>query len=289
LHFAFPSTIGIVSLLFRIIMSRIAVAQMVSSTNVEANLRQAGSLIEQAAQNQAKLLVLPENFAFMGHHETDKLRVAEEFGTGPIQSCMSDFARQNKLWIIAGTIPIKINDDRRVHSRLIVFDDNGEQVAFYDKIHLFDVRVSDVEAHKESDSVMPGDKVVCVDTPVARIGLSVCYDLRFPELYRQLTEQGAELLVAPSAFTKTTGKAHWQILLRARAIENLCYVAAANQGGRHENTRETFGHSMIVEPWGSVLESTTVGQDLIISELDLNRLHKIRKQFPCNQHHILRG
>lgn len=234
-------------------MTRVAIVQMNSRANIEENLNQLPDFFAKAQKDQAKLLVLPENFAFMGFNEADKLAVAERDGDGKIQRFVSKLAKQFKLWVIAGTIPLQSDDPRRVKSSSLVYDSGGQRVARYDKIHLFDVRVSREEAHRESLTVSPGKEVVVVETPVGKIGLSVCYDLRFPELYRQLILKGAEIVSIPSAFTAVTGKAHWEILLRARAIENLCYVLAPNQGGVHENGRKTHGHSMIIEPWGKKL------------------------------------
>lgn len=267
-------------------MTRIALAQMISSTRIEENLKQVELLMNDALHSEAKLVVLPENFAFMGMQEQDKLQIAEIYGQGPIQSKISQLAKKTGLWIVAGTIPLKgIGAKARASS--IVYDDKGFVVARYDKIHLFDVRVSDAEAHKESATVERGSDLIVVDTPVGKIGLTVCYDLRFPELYQQLVVKGAQLFTIPSAFTATTGLAHWEVLLRARAIENLSYVLAANQGGHHENGRDTYGHSMIVEPWGSVVKDQKEGTGLVIADIDLQRMKQIRQQFPCIEHHVL--
>ncbi len=232
------------------------------------------------------MLALPENFAFMGLKETDKLRLAEKYGSGEIQDKISQLAKQYDLWVIAGTLPVQ-GLDGKVRSSCLVFDNNGRCTARYDKIHLFDVRVSAQEAHQESLTVERGDEIVVVDTPVGRIGLTVCYDLRFPELYQQLIRRGAELLSVPSAFTAVTGVAHWEVLLRARAIENLAYVIAPNQGGLHENNRQTYGHSMIVEPWGKVIAKQEAGAGMITADIDIQRLQQLRRQFPSNEHHVL--
>ena len=219
-------------------MANLALVQMNSSASVKKNLDELEKLLAQARDEHIDLVALPENFAFMGLKETDKLAIAESFGHGEIQQAISRLAKQYNLWILAGTIPIKTASDR-VRASCLVYDNQGKCAARYDKIHLFDVRVSETEAHQESLTIEPGDELVVVDTPVGRIGLSVCYDLRFPELYRQLVLKGAELLSVPSAFTAVTGAAHWDVLLRARAIENLCYVLAPNQSGLHENGRKT--------------------------------------------------
>lgn len=267
-------------------MSRAAVLQMVSSSNVKDNLQWLDPFFSKACEEGAELLVLPENFAFMGQNETDKLVVAEKFGDGEIQLTLKNLAKRYGLWVIAGTIPLK-KLTRRVSASCLVYDNHGVCVARYDKIHLFDVRVSAEELHQESFTIVPGDKLVVVDTPVGRVGLSICYDVRFPELYHQLVLQGAELLAVPAAFTAVTGRAHWDVLLRARAIENLCYVLASNQGGTHTNGRVTYGHSMIVEPWGNVVSEQLNETGIIVADIDLPRLQQLRLQFPCNTHHVL--
>lgn len=267
-------------------MTNVAVVQMISSSSIKSNLDVVERFLMNASEKQVSLVVLPENFAFMGIKETDKLQIAESFGAGNIQTIIAGFAKKYKLWIIAGTIPIK-GRDNRVKASNLVFDSQGKCAARYDKIHLFDVRVSEHEAHQESLTIEAGHKPVVVDTPIGRIGLSVCYDLRFPELYQQLMMQGAQLLSVPSAFTAVTGAAHWEVLLRARAIENLCYVLAPNQGGLHDNMRKTWGHSMIVEPWGRILACHPFGEELLVAPIDLQRLQQLRQQFPCNTHHIL--
>ncbi|AHE66735.1 carbon-nitrogen hydrolase family protein [Legionella oakridgensis] len=267
-------------------MSRVAVIQMVSSANVKNNLNQLSEWFADARDEGAKLLVLPENFAFMGMNEKDKFQVAEDYGQGEIQQKIGTLARQYQLWVIAGTMLLKTQGNR-LRSGCLVYDDKGIVVARYDKIHLFDVRVSEQEAHQESLTIEPGSDVVVVDTPIGRVGLSVCYDLRFAELYQQLVMKGAELFTVPSAFTAITGKAHWEVLLRARAIENLCYVLAANQGGLHENGRNTYGHSMIIDPWGRILSRRRQGTGMIVAEIDLQQLHHMRQEFPCLDHHVL--
>jgi nitrilase len=267
-------------------MAIAAVVQMVSSSQVASNLTALQSYFSKAQAAGAKLLVLPENFAFMGKQETDKLAIAEIYGQGELQEAVSKCAKQYKMWVIAGTLPLKGTGDR-ARSSCLVYDDAGKCVARYDKIHLFDVQVSDEEAHQESHTIEPGDKVVVVDTPIGRVGLTVCYDLRFPELYRQLVIQGAEVFSIPSAFTAVTGAAHWDMLCRARAVENLCYVLAANQGGLHDNGRHTYGHSMIVDPWGSVIAEQQKETGVVAADIDLSHLRQLRKMFPCNEHHVL--
>lgn len=270
-------------------MMQVAVVQMVSSANSEENLATLNKLLAQASALGVKLLVLPENFAFMGLHEKDKLIGAEAFGSGKIQQTISKLANQYAMWVIAGTqfIASPTPSQKRVRASSLVYDDQGKCVARYDKIHLFDVRVSQHEAHRESQTIEPGNQLEVVDTPFGKIGLSVCYDLRFPELYRQLVKKGAEIIVIPSAFTFITGMAHWEVLIRARAIENLCYVLAPNQGGTHDNGRKTYGHSMIVDPWGKILNELEYGAGVVDAEIDLKYLHQLREQFPCNEHHVL--
>ncbi|KTD66166.1 carbon-nitrogen hydrolase family protein [Legionella spiritensis] len=267
-------------------MSKVAVVQMVSSASIKENLARVERVLSKARMEQVDLVCLPENFAFMGLRETDKLTVAESYGSGEIQDAISRMAKKFRIWIVAGTIPLK-SSGNRLRAASLVFDDHGLCAARYDKIHLFDVRVSDEEAHQESRTVERGDEIVVVDTPVGRLGLTVCYDLRFPELYQQLVMRGAELFSIPSAFTAVTGAAHWDVLLRARAIENLCYVLAPNQGGQHENGRHTFGHSMIVEPWGKILTQQKKGVGMKTATIDLARLRQLRRQFPCHDHHVL--
>lgn len=267
-------------------MSRVSLIQMVSSAKIAQNLQLIETLLIQAREEQAQLVVLPENYAFMGMNEVDKLQIAEVYGQGPVQDKVSELAKRLGLWIIAGTFPIK-GAGSKTRASCIVYDDQGKSVARYDKIHLFDVRVSAKEAHQESAAIERGTKVIVVDTPIGKVGLSVCYDLRFPELYHQLEMKGAQIFTVPSAFTQVTGLAHWEILLRARAIENQCYVLAPNQGGRHENGRETYGHSMIVEPWGGIVTKMESGPGLITADIDLARLDLLRKQFPCVDHHVL--
>jgi deaminated glutathione amidase len=267
-------------------MRRVAVAQLISSENLDGNLSALDVLFEQSSAEGAQLLVLPENFAFMGRHELDKLAYAESEGAGIIQQTLSNLSREYKIWVVAGTVPLKAPDGR-VWASSLVFDANGVQVARYDKIHLFDVKISDAEKHEESKTYAPGKTPVVIDTPIGRLGLSVCYDVRFPELYRELVNQGAEVFTMIAAFTATTGAAHWHVLLRARAIENMSYMLASNQGGVHANGRETYGHSLIVNPWGEVLSERKHGKGLIFSDIDLEQLHKQRAAFPCLDHRVL--
>jgi predicted amidohydrolase len=267
-------------------MGRVAVMQLVTSTHVQENLKALEPLFAQAAEQGAALVVLPENFSYMGRQDATRIHTAEVEGDGPIQTAVSQLAKRFGLWVVAGTIPL-IGQKHRNRASSLVYDAQGKQVACYDKIHLFDVQVPDGETHQESLAIQPGHTVTVVDTPVGCIGLSVCYDLRFPELYRQLVLKGAQLFTVPSAFTAITGAAHWASLLRARAIENLCYVLAPNQGGLHENGRQTHGHSMIVDPWGEVLTEMGTGPGLLVAETNLSYLQTLRQRFPCNDHHIM--
>lgn len=269
----------------------VAAVQMASGPNLNANLLEAGRLVAQAAEAGAKLVVLPENFALMGLEEEDKLAVREQPGEGPMQAFLARQAAQLGIWLVGGTIPLACADPARVRAACLLYDDQGQQVARYDKIHLFDVDLSERgEQYTESETTEPGpgEGVVCVETPFGRLGLSVCYDLRFPELYRALLDQGMELLALPAAFTAMTGRAHWEILVRARAIENLCYVVAAAQGGYHVNGRETHGDSMVVDPWGNVLDRLPRGSGVILGGIDLDRQARTRRHFPSIEHRRLR-
>ena len=267
-------------------MGLVAAVQMVSSSSIKNNLIALEGYCKRAADEGVVLLALPENFAFMGLDEADKCKQAEVYGRGDIQQTVSRFAERFGLWIVAGTIPLKTKGSR-VTSTCLVYSSDGECQARYDKIHLFDVSVSDKETYQESLTVAPGKDIVTVNTPVGCLGLTVCYDLRFPELYHKLLKEGAEIFVVPSAFTAVTGAAHWEVLLRARAIENLCYVLAPNQGGLHDNGRKTYGHSMIIEPWGGIMNEQLSGDGLILADIDLHRLHLLKNQFPSHKHHVL--
>lgn len=265
----------------------VAAIQMASSPNVGANLLEAERLLEKAASQGAKLAVLPENFALMGKAESDKLAVAEPDGKGPIQEFLSRTAERLKLWLVGGTFPIQSREGK-VRAACLVYDDKGRRVGRYDKIHLFDVSVPGTEErYQESNTIDAGEQPLVVDTPLGRLGLSVCYDLRFPELYRQMAEIGTDLLAVPAAFTARTGVAHWEVLVRARSVENLCYSVAANQGGFHLNGRETFGHSMIVDPWGKVLACLPQGAGVVTAEYDPDRLKNVRMAFPVLEHRKL--
>jgi nitrilase len=261
---------------------------MASGPNVGANLLEAERLIEEAVSRQARLVVLPENFSLMGQTEQDKVNECEQPGSGPVQTFLAEQAARHGIWLVGGTIPLAANDPGKVRGSCLLFDDRGTQVARYDKIHLFDVVLVDSnEQFTESETIEPGNEVVVVDTPFGRMGLSVCYDLRFPELFRQQLQQGMEIVVLPSAFTAFTGRSHWEVLVRARAIENQCYMIAPDQGGYHLNGRETHGHSMIVDPWGTVLNSLGRGPGVVCAEVELGRVRSARRNFPSIDHRRL--
>ena len=263
-------------------MNTVAAIQMTSGHVVEDNLAAAGKLLREAKDRGADLACLPENFSFIGLKDADKLEVAEADGAGPVQKFLSDTARELKLWILGGTTVIKGDSPRRVSNTSLLIDADGRRVARYDKIHLFDVNLPGRdEAYLESRHVTPGRRIVIADTPVGRLGLSVCYDMRFPELYRELMAQGAEWFSMPAAFTVPTGRAHWETLLRARAIENLCYVVAPAQWGTHTSGRETYGDTLIVDYWGQVLERLAKGTGVITAEFDPSKQAETRARFPA--------
>ncbi|HYL00246.1 MAG TPA: carbon-nitrogen hydrolase family protein [Steroidobacteraceae bacterium] len=264
---------------------KVAALQMTSGPEIAANLAQAGALLEDAAAQGARLAVLPENFSFLGLRDADKRTVAETDGAGPVQEFLAASARRLGLWIVGGTIALKSGADGRVAAASLVYDAGGRRVARYDKIHLFDVDIPGrTETYRESANVTPGTRPVVLDTPPGRLGLSVCYDVRFPELYRHLSAAGAQLLSVPSAFTAPTGRAHWETLLRARAIENLCYVIAPAQSGIHPSGRETYGDSMIVDFWGRVLKRVPRGRGCAVAEVDLALQSSVRESFPALRH-----
>src|SRR3984885_14562608 len=263
-------------------MGKVAAIQMTSSHFVADNLVAAGDLLREAKGLGCDIACLPENFSFIGLRDADKLQVAEPDGAGPVQSFLSDTARQLKMWILGGTIVIRGDTERRVANSSLLIDAAGKRVARYDKIHLFDVTIPGRgEQYLESRHVAPGREAVIADTPVGRLGLSVCYDMRFPELYRELVSRGAEWLAMPAAFTVPTGRAHWETLLRARAIENLCYVVAPAQAGLHTSGRETYGDSLIVDYWGQVLSRLAKGTGVITADIDLASQAESRARFPA--------
>lgn len=268
-------------------MSVVAALQMASGEDVGENLRAAAGLIEEAARRGARLAVLPENFAFMGS-DRRRLQIAEPAGAegAPLQGFLSTQARRHGLWLVGGTVPLAAGD--RAAAACLVYDDAGERVARYDKIHLFDVDVpGDDQQYRESRATAGGATPVGVETPLGRLGLAVCYDVRFPELTRRLAASGLDLLALPAAFTAVTGLAHWEVLVRARAIENQCLVVAAGQGGSHPRGRETFGHSMIVDGWGTVLDRLERGAGVVSARFDVQRQQRMRRSFPALEHRRL--
>ncbi|MDQ7074980.1 MAG: carbon-nitrogen hydrolase family protein [Gammaproteobacteria bacterium] len=270
-------------------MSTVAAIQMASGPNVQANLLEAAGLIGNAAEAGAELIVLPENFGMMGMKPEDVLKVMEQPGSGLMQDFLADQAKKYGVWLVGGTVPLSSSDEKRVRQSCLLFDDKGEQVARYDKLHLFDVQIEESgDSYHESSVIEPGNEAVVVDTPFGKLGLAICYDLRFPELFRQLVDKGMEIAAVPSAFTSITGKAHWEPLVRARAIENLSHVVAAAQGGYHINGRATYGHSVIVDPWGSKLAEMSQGVGYVSARLDRERLNSTRKNFPVIEHRRLR-
>ena len=269
--------------------SNVAAIQMTSGTGVAANLAEAERLIRAAAADGAGLVVLPENFALMSKGADEQLALREADGAGPLQFFLARVAAQARVWLVGGTIPLAATDPGRVRAACLVFDDRGRRVARYDKIHLFDVHVPGADEHyQESAAIEPGEAVVVIDSPWGRLGIAVCYDLRFPELFRRMQERGLEVLALPAAFTATTGKAHWETLVRARAIENLAFVVAAAQGGVHPNGRETYGYSMVVDPWGQVLAQRPSGSGFAASDLDRDFQGAVRRNFPALAHRRLK-
>jgi predicted amidohydrolase len=263
---------------------RVAAVQMVSTPRVDENLRTAATLIAEAVAGGAALVALPEYFPIMGISDADKVRVREFDGHGPIQDFLAASAREHAIWLIGGSLPLLAEQPEKVLNSCLAYNPQGQRVARYDKIHLFGFRQGD-ECYDESATIEAGRQVVGFATPFGRVGLSICYDLRFPELYRALGV--TDLLVIPAAFTETTGRAHWEILLRARAIENQCYVLAVAQAGRHENGRETHGNSMLIDPWGVIIARQAKGPGVIIGELDPNRLAEVRANLPALGHRVM--
>jgi nitrilase len=258
---------------------------MASGPNVKANLAEAEKLIKIAVQQGAELVVLPENFAIMGLTEADKVKIAEEPGSGLLQDFLKEQATRHGIWLVGGTVPISSEESGKVFAACLLISSQGEQVARYDKIHLFDVTIeASNESYTESETIAAGDQIVVVDTPFGRLGLAVCYDLRFPELFRSMVEQKMEICALPSAFTSLTGKVHWESLLRSRAIENLSFMIAADQGGYHVGGRETHGDSMIVDPWGHVLNRLPHGTGVVVADIDIAKLERTRKMFPALEH-----
>lgn len=270
----------------------IAAIQMVSGTAVEANLETATRLIAEAADRGAQLIALPEYFCLMGRKDTDKLAVREKVGSGPIQDCLAQAARRHHVWIVGGTLPVEVDGvTDRIRNTTFVYAPDGTVAARYDKIHLFGF-TKGAEHYDEARTIAAGSEPVAFeatlrDQPI-RVGLSICYDVRFPELYRHFGASGApDLMIVPAAFTYTTGSAHWEILLRARAIENQCYVLASAQGGVHENGRRTWGHSMLIDPWGEIVDELAEGEGVVVGAIDPARIAEVREILPALKHRVL--
>ena len=262
----------------------VAAIQMVSSANVTENLKQAAELIRQAAQAGAGLIALPEYFCFMGETDRDKLAIKEEPGQGLIQDFLSRQAALHGVWLAGGTLPLACPEPERVFNSTFVYAPDGRPIARYDKIHLFSFK-KDAESYDESIAICPGDQVQAFDAPCGRVGLSICYDLRFPEIYRAMGP--LNLILVPAAFTYTTGAAHWELLLRVRAIENQCYVLAPAQGGRHVNGRRTWGHSMLIDPWGEIIHVLPEGPGVVSGNIALQRIAEVRRALPALRHRVM--
>jgi len=261
------------------VRTKVAAIQMVSGADVPGNLAAAGRLVAAAAAEGARLVALPENFYLIGRHESDKVKAREREGGGPIQDFLADAARRNRVWLLGGTAPIEAEDEGRILSASLLYDDTGRRVARYDKMHLFRFDGGAGEHYDEARTLEPGARVVAVTSPFGRLALSICYDVRFPELYRSLGE--FDLVFVPSAFTVPTGQAHWELLLRARAVENQAYVIAPAQGGLHESGRRTYGHTMIVDPWGEVLALRPEGEGVVAAEVDSDKIREVRAALPA--------
>ncbi|NVM76426.1 nitrilase [Duganella sp. SG902] len=262
----------------------VAAVQMISSPSVEENIATARRLVGQAAKDGAQLVLLPEYWAIMGLNDSDKVKVAEPLGGGPIQDFMAGLARELGIWLIGGTLPLASDDPEKVINTTLVYNPQGEHVGRYDKIHLFGF-TKGTESYNESKTIVPGQHVGTFEAPFGKVGMSVCYDLRFPELFRAMGP--VSLIVVPAAFTYTTGMAHWEILLRARAIENQCYVLAAAQGGTHPNGRRTWGHSMLIDPWGAVKSVLAEGEGVVAGEIDLGYMQGVRESLPALKHRTM--
>jgi predicted amidohydrolase len=263
--------------------ARLAAIQLISGPDVQTNLDQAGALIGAAAQQGADLVLLPEYFSLISANETDKVSLREKPGEGIVQNFLADTAREHGVWVIGGSVPLEASDSQHVRNSSLVFNPQGEQVARYDKIHLFSFHRGE-ESYDEARTIEPGADIVCFEAPFGRVGLSICYDLRFPELYRRMGP--VDLIVVPAAFTATTGQAHWEVLLRARAIENQCYVLACGQGGEHPSGRKTFGHSMLIDPWGEILSALASGPGVVCGEFDPARIAAARECLPALRHRL---
>jgi len=265
-----------------------AAVQMTSGLDVAANVATARRLVREAAAQGAKLAVLPENFALMALKERDKRAIGETDGDGPVQNQLAECARESGVTLVAGTFPVRVPGEERVAAASLVYGPDGNRIGRYDKIHLFDVNVPDAaESHRESAGMVPGRGIGVFDTPAGRLGVAVCYDLRFPELFRRMVDQGAQAFVVSAAFTVPTGEAHWHLLLRARAVENLCALVASAQVGTHQNGRQTYGHSAIIDCWGRVLAELPAGEGVALADVDFERQARVRVEFPALEHRVL--
>lgn len=261
----------------------IAALQYCSTDKPVRNLEVIERLVKRAVLQEAKLIVLPENALFMGNSLQSQVAHAEPLGQGVLQDSLSKLAKNYSVWLLVGSLPIK--DKKSLYSASLLWNSHGECVARYNKIHLFDVSLPSVEeSYQESAVFRAGQEILVVETPIGHLGMSICYDIRFPEMYRKMVEMGAEVFAVPAAFTTHTGEAHWHVLLRARAIENQCYLIAAGQTGVHSSGRETYGHSCIIDPWGRVVTEQTEGEGVVVSDIDLRKLHQLRKDFPTLKH-----
>lgn len=266
-------------------MTKIAAIQMCSSEDVDENLQTAHRLIGEAVQQGAKLIALPEMFPLVSYQSDKRIHIGEPLGQGKIQSFLAATAKEHGVWLVGGTTPISADDNSKVYASCLVYNDRGQGVGRYDKIHLFDVTLSATESYRESDTIRPGEQSVVIDTPFGKLGLAVCYDVRFPELFNELFAKGAQIIVLPSAFTLKTGAAHWHVLTRARALDTFCYVLAPAQGGLHASGRETYGHSVIIDPWGTIMaegDANTVGA--IYADMDLAEVKRVRKAIPIGDY-----
>jgi len=259
--------------------------QLKPGSNLQENLENAKNLVVQAASQGAKLVVLPEEFATIGLSETQKLKAAEASNSGPIQELLANLAKKLNIWLVAGTIPIQVEDEPgKIYARCIVWDNHGSIVTHYDKMHLFDVTIGGGESYRESEHIVPGTNIATFETDFGHFGLAICYDVRFPELFREMVAMGVNIFLLPSAFSQQTGVAHWEVLLKARAIENQCYLLAANQSGKRANGHYTFGNSMIINPWGEIIAHQDTGAGVLLAEIDLAYLKKLRETFPVLTH-----
>lgn len=270
-------------------MSRIALVQMASTADLNDNLKQARHYLELAKKDGAEMVVFPENWLTLGMTEQDASAIKEDYNNGPIQKQLAAWATEFEIWIVAGTIPLCCDASEKYTSTCLVFDTTGAIKARYDKMHLFDVYLNESEYYQESEKIVAGSELAIFDSPIGKIGLGICYDLRFPELFRALSEKGVEVLIIPSAFTIPTGKLHWEILNRVRALENLAYVVAVNQLGKRHNGHGTYGHSIVVDPWGEVIAQLKDEPGLLMAEIELEHLKYIRERFPALSHRKMRS